>query len=393
MRDVVIVDSVRTGLAKSNRGTFNRTRPDTMAAHLINELLARNPKVEPGSIGDCIIGAGIPEGCQGMNIGRTSAILAQLPDSVPGQTVSRYCSSGLQSIAAAANQIASGIDDVILAGGVEQISMTKTNGDGLFNNDIMALSPGIYMPMGQTAEIVAQRYNVKREDQDQMALLSQQRTAAAQEAGIFDDEIVPMTVKWVQKNKETGEETELEGTVDKDECNRPQTTIESLQGLSPVFDPEKGSVTAGNSSQLSDGASMTLVMSAERAEQLGLEPLAYFRGFAVAGCGPDEMGIGPVFAVPKLLKARGLTIDDIDIIELNEAFASQAVYCRDQLGIDNDKLNVNGGSISIGHPYGMTGSRLVGHAARELKRRKQKYGLISMCIGGGQGAAGLIEAC
>jgi acetyl-CoA acyltransferase len=364
-----------------------------MVAHLIKALLERNPKVEPGSIGDCVVGAGIPEGCQGMNIGRTSAVLAGLPDSVPGLTVSRYCSSGLQAIATAANQIASGIDDVILAGGVEQISMTKTNGDGLFNADIMAMSPGIYMPMGQTAEIVAQRYKVKREDQDQMALLSQQRTAAAQEAGLFKDEIIPMTVKWVQKNKETGEEKELEGTVDKDECNRPGTTIESLQSLAPVFDPEKGSVTAGNSSQLSDGSSMTLVMSAQKAEQLGLEPLAYFRGFAVAGCAPDEMGIGPVFAVPKLLEAKGLKLDDIDIIELNEAFASQAVYCRDTLGIDNDKLNVNGGSISIGHPYGMTGSRLVGHAARELQRRKQKYGLISMCIGGGQGAAGLIEAC
>ncbi len=393
MRDVVIVDSVRTGLAKSKRGTFNRTRPDTMVAHLINALLARNPQIEPESIGDCIVGAGVPEGCQGMNIGRTSAILAGLPDSVPGQTVSRYCSSGLQSIAAAANQIASGCDDVILAGGVEQISMSKTNADGLFNSEIMKLSPGIYMPMGQTAEIVAQRYKVKREDQDQMAFLSQQRTAAAQQKGLFDDEIIPMTVKWVKKNKETGEETEVEGTVNRDECNRPDTTLENLASLAPVFDQEKGSVTAGNSSQLSDGASMTLVMSAERAEKLGLQPLAYFRGFTVAGCKPDEMGIGPVFAIPKLLKALGMKLDDIDIIELNEAFASQAVYCRDTLGIDNNKLNVNGGSISIGHPYGMTGSRLVGHAARELQRRKQKYALISMCIGGGQGAAGLIEAC
>jgi len=393
MRDVVIVDSVRTGLAKSNRGTFNQTRPDTMVAHLIKSLIERNPKVEPGSIGDCVVGTGMPEGCQGMNIGRTVTVLAGLPDTVPGQTVSRYCSSGLQAIATAANQIATGVDDVILAGGVEQISMTKTNTDNLFNPTIMDLSPGIYMPMGQTAEIVAQRYNVKREDQDQMALLSQQRTAAAQEAGLFADEIIPMTVKWLKKDKATGEETELEGTVNSDECNRPTTTIESLQGLNPVFDPENGSVTAGNSSQLSDGASMTLVMSAERAEQLGLEPLAYFRGFAVAGCAADEMGIGPVFAIPKLLKAKGLSIGDIDIVELNEAFASQAVYCRDTLGIDNDRLNVNGGSISIGHPFGMTGSRMVGHAARELQRRKQKYGLISMCIGGGQGAAGLIEAC
>ena len=393
MRDVVIVDSVRTGLAKSTRGTFNRTRPDAMVAHLIKALLARNPKLEPGSIGDCVVGAGIPEGCQGMNIGRTSAILAGLPDSVPGLTVSRYCSSGLQAIAVAANQIASGMDDVILAGGVEQISMTKTNGDGLFNADIMAIAPGIYMPMGQTAEIVAQRYKVKREDQDQMAFLSQQRTAAAQKAGLFADEIIPMTVKWINKDKATGQETQLEGTVESDECNRPDTTLESLQNLKPVFDQEKGSVTAGNSSQLSDGASMTLVMSAKRAEQLGLKPLAYFRGFTVAGCKPDEMGIGPIFAIPKLLKAAGLNLADIDIIELNEAFASQAVYCRDFLGIDNNKLNVNGGSISIGHPYGMTGSRLVGHAARELRRRNQKYGLISMCIGGGQGAAGLIEAC
>lgn len=392
MRDVVIVDSVRTGLAKSHRGSFNKTRPDDMVAHLIRAILERNPKLDPEEIGDCIVGTGLPEGPQGMNIGRTTTILADLPIKVPGQTVSRYCSSGLQAISTAANQIASGYDDIILAGGAETISLLKTpNMAGAMNPGVGSRKPGIYLPMGQTAETVASRYKVSRESQDEVALLSQQRIARAQEQGLFDDEIIPMTVKYVKKDKATGETEELETTVTKDECNRPNTTLEGLQTLPPSFNPQ-GTVTAGNSSQLSDGASMTLVMSAERAQQLGLTPLAYFRGFAVAGCEPDEMGIGPVFAVPKLLERANLSLNDIDIIELNEAFAVQVVYCRDQLGMDPEKLNPNGGSIAIGHPYGMTGSRLVGHAARELKRTNKKYAIITMCVGGGMGAAGLIEA-
>lgn len=393
MRDVVIVDSVRTGLAKSHRGTFNKTLPADMCGHLVKSLLERNSKVNPEEIGDCIVGTGLPEGPQGFNIGRIVTVLADLPISVAGQTVSRYCSSGLQAISTAANQIASGYDDIILAGGCETISMLKMpNMTNAMNPVVGQKQPGIYLPMGQTAETVAQRYNVSRESQDELALLSQQRVAHAQEAGLFNDEIIPMTVKWEKKDKATGEVSTLEGTVDRDECNRPGTTLEGLSSLPPSFNPA-GTVTAGNSSQLADGASMTLVMSAEKAEQLGLEPLAYFRGFTVAGCGPDEMGIGPVFAVPKLLKHAGLNIGDIDIVELNEAFASQAVYCRDQLDISAEQLNPNGGSIAIGHPYGMTGSRLVGHAARELKRRNKKYAIITMCVGGGMGAAGLIEAC
>ena len=393
MRDVVIVDSVRTGLAKSHRGSFNMTPPADMLGHLIKALLERNPKVNAEEIGDCIVGTGLPEGPQGFNIGRIATVVADLPITVSGQTVSRYCSSGLQAISTAANQIASGYDDIILAGGCETISMLKTpNMTNAMNSTVGKAQPGIYMPMGQTAEAVAQNYGVTREAQDEMALLSQQRVAAAQEQGLFKDEIIPMTVTYSKKDKMTGEVTKVETTVDSDECNRPTTNIEGLAKLMPSFNPT-GTVTAGNSSQLADGASMCLLMSAEKAEQLGLSPKAYFRGFAVAGCSPDEMGIGPVFAVPKLLKAAGLTVDDIDIWELNEAFASQAVYCRDTLGIDPAKLNPNGGSIAVGHPYGMTGSRLVGHAARELQRRKLKYAVITMCVGGGMGAAGLIEAC
>jgi len=393
MRDVVIVDSVRTGLAKSHRGSFNMTAPADMCGHLVKALMERNPKVNPEEIGDCIVGTGLPEGPQGFNIGRIATIVGELPITVSGQTVSRYCSSGLQAISTAANQIASGYDDVILAGGCETISMLKApNMTNAMNPTVGQTQPGIYLPMGQTAETVAQRYGVTREAQDEMALLSQQRVAAAQEQGLFDDEIIPMTVTYSKKDKMTGEVTQLETTVDKDECNRPTTTLEALSTLPPSFNPT-GTVTAGNSSQLADGASMCLLMSAEKAEQLGLKPKAYFRGFAVAGCSPDEMGIGPVFAVPKLLKAAGLSVDDIDLWELNEAFASQAVYCRDTLGLDPAKLNPNGGSIAVGHPYGMTGSRLVGHAARELQRRKLKYAVITMCVGGGMGAAGLIEAC
>jgi len=392
MREVVIVDSVRTGLAKSFRGKFNLTRPDDMAAHCVNALLERN-KIDPASVEDCIVGAGSNEGAQGYNIGRNVAVLSGLGTQVAGMTLNRFCSSGLQAIAIAANQIASGCSDIIVAGGVESITLTlkSVNTDNLINPLLKANVPGIYYPMGQTAEVVARRYNVTREQQDAYALQSQQRTARAQAEGLFDDEIVPMAVKYQVEDKATGEKKIVEGVVDRDDCNRADTTLESLQGLKPVF-AEDGSVTAGNASQLSDGASMTLVMSLEKAKELGLEPLAYFRGFTVAGCEPDEMGIGPVYSVPKLLKARGLEVDDIDLWELNEAFASQCLYARDFLKIDNEKYNVNGGSISIGHPFGMTGSRQVGHLVRELRRRGKRYGIVTMCVGGGMGATGLFEA-
>ncbi|MEX5555155.1 thiolase family protein [Pseudomonas pergaminensis] len=392
MREVVIVDSVRTGLAKSFRGKFNQTRPDDMAAHCVNALLARNG-IDPATVEDCIVGAGSNEGAQGYNIGRNVAVLSQLGTGTAGMTLNRFCSSGLQAIAIAANQIASGCSDIIVAGGVESISLTmkSVNTDNLINPLLKEQVPGIYFPMGQTAEIVARRYNVSREDQDLYALQSQQRTAQAQAGGLFNDEIVPMTVKYKVEDKNTGEVQVLDGVVDRDDCNRPDTTLASLQGLKPVF-AEDGSVTAGNSSQLSDGASMTLVMSLEKALALGLKPKAFFRGFTVAGCEPDEMGIGPVFSVPKLLKAKGLQVADIDLWELNEAFASQCLYARNRLEIDNARYNVNGGSISIGHPFGMTGSRQVGHLVRELQRRNLRYGIVTMCVGGGMGASGLFEA-
>ena len=395
MRDVVVVDSVRTGLAKSFRGTFNLTRPDDMIAHCIDALISRNPKLDPGEVEDVIVGAASQVGEQGGNIARIAVILSQLPITAAGTTISRACSSGLNSIAMAANQIASGCSEVMIAGGVESISSNTRQSPGKSNPHptIKEISPAIFMAMGNTAEVVANRYNISRESQDQFSFESQMRTAAAQEAGLFDDEIIPMKTKYAKiVNKETKETEIVDGVCDKDECNRASTTLEGLASLKPVFE-ETGSVTAGNASQLSDGASMTLLMSAERAEQLGLEPLAYFRGWSVAGCEPDEMGIGPVFAIPRLLKAKGLSMSDIDLVELNEAFASQCLYSRDKLEIDPAIYNVNGGSISIGHPFGMTGSRLTGHLLRELKRREKKFGLVSMCIGGGMGAAGLFEAC
>jgi acetyl-CoA acyltransferase len=392
MREVVIVDSVRTGLAKSFRGKFNMTRPDDMAAHCVDALLARTG-IDPASVEDCIVGAGSNEGAQGYNIGRNVAVLSGLGIGTAGMTLNRFCSSGLQAIAIAANQIASGCSDIIVAGGVESISLTmkSVNTDHLINPLLKEQVPGIYFPMGQTAEIVARRYGVSRQAQDLYALQSQQRTAQAQADRLFDDEIAPMAVKYRVEDKATGQVQILDGIVDRDDCNRPDTTLQSLAGLKPVF-AEDGSVTAGNSSQLSDGASMTLVMSLEKALALGLKPKAFFRGFTVAGCEPDEMGIGPVFSVPKLLKAKGLQIGDIDLWELNEAFASQCLYARNRLEIDNDKYNVNGGSISIGHPFGMTGSRQVGHIVRELQRRNLRYGIVTMCVGGGRGATGLFEA-
>ena len=395
MDQAVIVDSVRTGLAKSFRGGFNNTRADDMTAHLIDTLLDRHPKVEPSMVEDVILGCGYPEGSQGTNIARTSAVLSRLPISVGGTTVNRFCSSGLQTVAMAATQIQSGFADCIIAGGVESISTTQPdhiNTYMLENERLLKEKPSIYDAMGDTAETVAKRYKVSRESQDEYALSSQLRCAEAQNNNLFDGEIAPMKTVMKVLDKESGEVSDTEVIVDRDNCNRPETTLEGLSGLKPFFDPDNGSVTPGNSSQLSDGASVTLVMSEKKASQLGLEPSAYFRGFSVVGCEPDEMGIGPVFAIPKLLASAGLSQDDIDLWELNEAFASQVVYIRDQLGLPSEILNVNGGSIAIGHPFGMTGSRLVGHLTREMIRRKSKYGVVTMCIGGGQGAAGLFES-
>ena len=393
MKTAVIVDSVRTGLAKSHRGGFNMTRADDMLAHIINGMLDRNPNLPPEMVEDVIMGCGNPEGAMGHNIGRNAAVLSNLPITVGGTTVNRYCSSGLQTVSMAASQIMAGCYDTIIAGGVEQITMVsgKTNMDGFVNEKLAESHPGIYHPMGITAECVAKRYNISREAQDEIAFESQKRTAAAQDAGKFVDEIIPMDTKMMLMNKETGDSKEVDYSVDKDECNRPGTTLEALAGLKPVFDPENGSVTAGNSSQLSDGASVTLVMSEDKALELGLKPMAYFRGFTTMGCEPDEMGIGPVFSVPKLLKSHNMSVDDIDLWELNEAFAVQVAYCRDQLGISMDKLNVNGGSISIGHPFGMTGSRQVGHIVRELNNQDKQFGIVTMCVGGGMGATGLFE--
>ena len=393
MKTAVIVDSVRTGLAKSFRGGFNMTRPDEMLAHIINATLERNPNLPPEAVEDIIMGCGNPEGAQGHNVGRNAAVLSNLPITTGGTTINRYCSSGMQSISMAASQIMAGCYDTVIAGGAETISMMqgKQNMDNFVNERLAEKSPGIYYPMGMTAEVVAKRYNVSRAAQDEYAFESQMRTAAAQQAGAYDDEIIPMETKMLLMNKETGDSKEIDYCVEKDECNRPETTLDGLASLKPVFDPENGSVTAGNSSQLSDGASVTLVMSEDKALELGLKPLAYFRGFTTMGCEPDEMGIGPVFSVPKLLNNYNLSMDDIDIWELNEAFAVQVVYCRDKLGIPMEKLNLDGGSISIGHPFGMTGSRQVGHIVRQLHSHDKQFGVVTMCIGGGMGASGLFE--
>ena len=393
MKTAVIVDSVRTGLAKSHRGGFNITRADDMLAHIINGMLNRNPNLDPAMVEDIIMGCGNPEGPMGHNIGRNAAVLSNLPMTTGGTTENRYCSSGLQTISMAASQVMAGCYDTIIAGGVEQITMLSGNNNmhEFVNPKLAEEHPGIYYPMGMTAETVAKRYNVSREAQDEIAFESQKRTAVAQEAGKFNDEIIPMATKMMLMNKETGDSKEVDYVVDKDECNRPGTTMEALSGLKPVFDPENGTVTAGNSSQLSDGASVTLVMSEDKALELGLKPLAYFRGFTTMGCEPDEMGIGPVFSVPKLLNSHNMSVDDVDLWELNEAFAVQVAYCRDQLGISMDKLNVNGGSISIGHPFGMTGSRQVGHIVRELNSQDKQFGIVTKCDGGGKGATGLYE--
>lgn len=394
MREAVVVASSRTALAKSYRGSFNLTRPDDLAAHCLNDVLSKTPQLDPSEVEDVILGCGQPHGVAGNNVARVATIRAGLPVSVAAITVNRFCSSGLQSVAMAAHQIINEGAEAAIGGGVESITMMSRDYDP--NPWVMERKPGIYMVMGDTAEVVAKRYKVSREAQDAYSLLSQQRIARAQAEGFFKEEIAPMPVTRGILDKKTGEMVGKEEHVcDRDECNRPDTTLEGLASLKPYFDQKsgEGTVTAGNSSQLSDGASATLLMSAERARALGVTPKLIFRGFAVAGCEPDEMGIGPIYAVPKLLKRHGLKIEDIDVWELNEAFAVQVVYCRDFLGLDPEKLNVNGGSIAIGHPFGMTGSRMVGTIANEMLRRRAKYGVVTMCVGGGQGAAGLFEAC
>ena len=393
VREVVVVDSVRTGLAKAHRGSFNLTRSDDMLAHCIDALLERNPGVAADEVEDVVVGAANHTGEQDGNLARLAVVLSKLPISTAGMTINRFCSSGLQSIAIASNQIASGQTDVAMAGGVDSISGAARSPRGQTdtrNQRLVDEKPAIFMAMGKTAEVVARRYQVTREMQDEYALQSQVRYAKAQSDGRIAEEIVPMKATMKKVDKETGEESMADVVVDRDECNRPTTTIDGLSGLAPAFE-EDGTVTAGNASQLSDGASMTLLMSAERANQLGITPMGVYRGFTVAACEPDEMGIGPVYAIPRLLENSGLRKEDIDLWELNEAFASQCVYCRNELDLDNDKYNVNGGSIAIGHPFGMTGSRCTGTVLRELERRNKRYGVVTMCIGGGQGAAGLFE--
>ena len=392
MTDAVIVSTARTGLGKSYRGALNNTHSVDMAGFVIEEAVKR-AGIDPALVEDVILGATFHEGAQGKNMARLAAIRGGLPVTTAGMSLNRFCSSGLQSIAIAAQRVVSEKIPAIVAGGVESISLCQNDKINMFhgtNEWIMKNKPELYLSMIETADIVAQRYNVSREAQDEYSLLSQQRVAAGQQSGKFADEIVPFKTIMKVQNKETGEISDQEVVLDRDECNRPGTTLEGLSSLQPVRGPDNF-ITAGNASQLSDGASVCTVMTSKVAEQLNVEPMGIFRGFAVAGCEPDEMGIGPVFAIPRLLERNGLKMDDIGLWELNEAFASQVVYCRDKLGIPAENLNVNGGSIAIGHPYGVTGSRLTGHALIEGKRRGVKYVVVTMCIGGGQGAAGLFE--
>lgn len=400
MTEAVIVSTARTALTKSFRGSFNDTEAPVLGGHVVRAVVER-AGIEPEAVEDVIMGAAVQQGTQAYNIGRLCAYTGGLPDTVPGMALDRMCASGLMTIGVAAKSIIAGEMKVAIAGGVESLSLTQTKHKNTYraqSEAVKEVMPSAYIPMIETAEIVANRYGISRAAQDEFSLQSQQRTAAAQEAGLFDDEIVPLTAQQLVFDENRKPAGHKEVVAAKDECNRPQTTLESLSGLAPVWKDgqwiaEGQHVTAGNASQFSDGAAATLLMSREEADNRGLAPLGIYKGIAVAGCAPEEMGIGPVYAIPKLLERFNLTVGDIGLWEINEAFASQVLHCRDHLGIPNDRLNVNGGAISIGHPFGMSGARMVGHALIEGKRRGVKYVVVSMCIGGGMGAAGLFEVC